>query len=59
MEPGWVGALLWVAVTSSVVNRTSASSELVLRATALAAWVATHILSSDLSDSSNWSVSGA
>ena len=59
MESGWVGALLWVDVTSSVVNRTSPSSELVLCATALAAWVATHILSSDLSDSSTWSVSGA
>ena len=59
MESGWVGALSWVAVTSSVANRTSASSALVLRATASAAWVATHILSSDLSDSSTWSVSEA
>ena len=59
MEYGWFGALSWVAVTIRVANRTSASSALVLRATALAAWVATHILSSDLSDSSTWSVSGA
>ena len=54
-----VGALSWVAVTSSVAKRTFASSVLVIRATTLAAWVATHILSIDLSDSSTWSVSGA
>ena len=59
MASGWVGALSWVDATISVANRTSASFALVLRATALAAWVAIHILSSNLSDSSTWSVSGA
>ena len=59
MQSSLVGALPWVAVTSSVANCTSASSVIVLRAIALDVWVATHILSSDLSDSSTWSVSGA
>ena len=44
-----VGALSWVAVTSSVAKRNFASSVLILCDTALAAWVATHIMSIDLS----------